>query len=138
MVRLRHSLIFIAMVLVALTGCSGNKVAVTAGLGEIFTIGVGKSAQITGEDMTVTFNGVIGDSRCPQNVTCVWEGVASSNITIVYQDREYTVVLSSPGLTDQARETFIDYTLTYSLNPYPREGEEISPKDYRLTLAITK
>ena len=138
MVRLGYSLISIAMVLVALTGCSGNKVAVTAGLGERFTIGVGQSAQITGEDMIVTFNGVIGDSRCPQNVTCVWEGVASSNITIVYQDREYTVVLNSPGLTEQATENFIDYTLTYSLNPYPREGEEISPNDYRLTLTLIK
>ena len=53
MVRLRYSLILIAMVLIALTGCSGNKVAVMAGLGEVFTIGVGQSAQITGEDMTV-------------------------------------------------------------------------------------
>ena len=138
MVRLRYSLICIAMVLVALTGCSGNKVAVTVGLGEIFTIGVGQSAQITGEDMTVTFNGVIGDSRCPQNVTCVWQGVASNNTTIVYQDKDYTVVLNSPGLTEQAKETFINYTLIYSLSPYPREGEEISPKDYQLTLKITK
>ena len=41
MARLRHLLIYIAVVLIALTGCSGNKVAVTAGLSEIFAIGVG-------------------------------------------------------------------------------------------------
>jgi len=110
----------------------------TVGLGETFTIGVGQSAQITGEDMMITFNGVIGDSRCPQNVTCVWEGVASSNITIVYQGNDYTVVLNSPGITERATDTFIDYTLTYNLNPYPREGEEISPNEYRLNMTLTK
>ena len=120
------------------TGCSNNQVAVTIGLGEEFTIGVGDSAQIAGEDMTITFNEVIGDSRCPQNVTCVWEGVASSKITITYRGENHSTVLNQPGLTEKATDTFIDYTLTYSLNPYPREGKEISPNEYRLTLTITK
>jgi len=126
------------VVLIALVGCSGNKEAVTVGIGETFTIGVGQSARIAEEDMTVNFNGVIGDSRCPQNVTCVWEGVASSKTIIVYQGKEYTIVLNSPGLTEEAKETFINYTLTYSLNPYPTEGKEIHPKDYRLTMNVTK
>ena len=90
------------------------------------------------EDMTVKFNEVIGDSRCPQNVTCIWEGVASSKITITFRGREYSIVLNLPGLTDQAEDTFIDYTITYSLNPYPIEGEDISPDDYRLTLKLTR
>ena len=138
MARLRYLLIFTAIVLITFTGCADNKVAVTAGLGEIFTIGVGQSARITGEDMIVTFNGVNDDSRCPQNVTCVWEGVASSNVTITHKGVNYSIVLNQPGLTEQAEDTFINYMLTYSLNPYPREGEEISPNEYRLTLTLTK
>lgn len=138
MTRLWHLLICIAVFFIALTGCSGSKEAVSVGLGETFTIGVEQTARITGEDMTVTFNGVIGDSRCPQNVTCVWEGVANSKVTIIYQGKAYIIILNSPGLAEEAKETFINYTLTYSLNPYPRAGEEISPNDYRLTLKITK
>ena len=138
MTRLWYLLISIAVVFIALAGCSGNKEAVAVGLGETFTIGVGQTARITGEDMTVTFNGVIGDSRCPQNVTCVWEGVASSKTTIVYQGKEYTIVLNSPGLTEEAKVAFINYTLSYSLNPYPIEGKEIASKDYRLTMVITR
>lgn len=138
MTRLLYLLIFATIALISFTACSNNQVAVTVGLDEVFTIGVGQSARIAKEDMTVTFNEVIGDSRCPQNVTCVWEGVASSNVTIVYHGSDYTVVLNNPGLTEQAKENFIDYTITYSLNPYPREGEEISPNDYRLTLTFTK
>ena len=128
---------FTAIIFFSFAGCSNNQAAVTAGLGEVFTIGVGQSAQITGEDMTLKFNEVIGDSRCAQNVTCVWEGVASSKVTITYQGKEYTIVLNEPGLTDQAEDTFFDYTITYSLNPYPREGESISPNDYVLTLKLT-
>ena len=136
MARLKYLLILVTIVLISLTGCS--KSYFTVGLGEVFTIGVGDSARIAGEDMTVTFNKVIGDSRCPQNVTCVWEGVASSSVTIVYRGDNYSIVLSQPGLTEQAEDTFIDYTINYSLNPYPREGEEISPDEYRLTLTLTK
>jgi hypothetical protein len=130
--------IIAAIILISLIGCSNNQIAVTVGLGEAFTIGVGQSARIAGEDLTVTLNEVIGDSRCPQNVTCIWEGVASSDITIIDRGVNHSIVLNQPGLTEQAEDTFIDYTLTYSLNPYPREGEEISPNDYRLTLTFTK
>ena len=138
MLKIRHSLMCIAMILFILGGCSGNKAAVTVGLGETFTIGVNQTANISGQDMTVTFNGVIGDNRCPQNATCVWEGVASSKTTFNYKGQDYVIVLNSPGLTSEASDTFVEYNLTYSLNPYPRQGEEISPGDYELTLSITK
>ena len=136
--KLKHILVFTAIVFIFLTGCSKNQVAVKVSPGEDFTIGVGQSARITGEDMIVKFVEVIGDSRCPQNVNCVWEGVASSHVTITHKDVSYQIVLNQPGHTEYAEETFIDYTFTYSLNPYPREGEEISPDEYRLTLTITK
>ena len=138
MTRLRHVLILVAIVLISLTGCPKNQVAFTVGPGETFTLGVGQSARITGEDMVVTFNEVIGDSRCAQNVVCTWEGVASISITVVYKGASYSMALNQPGLTEQAKQAFAGYTLTFSLNPYPRAGEEISPKDYRLTLTVTK
>ena len=136
--RLWHLLTFAAIVLVLPAACSNNEAAVTAGVGEAFTIGVGQSARITGEDMTVKLNEVIGDSRCPQNVTCVWEGQASSRVTINYQGTDYSIVLTQRGATEQTKESFARYTLAHTLSPYPRQGEEISPKDYRLTLTVTK
>jgi len=88
--------------------------------------------------MVITFDEVIGDSRCPRNVTCIWAGVAISRVTIKYKGVNYSLALNQPGLTEQAKEVFIDYTLNYSLNPYPVAGKEISPRDYRLTMSITK
>ena len=68
---LRYVIICTAIVFALLAGCDGNQAPVTVGLGEVFTIGVGQSAQIPGEDMEVTFIEVIGDSRCPQNANCI-------------------------------------------------------------------
>ena len=128
----------LAVILVGVGGCFKNQVAVTVGLGENFTIGIGKSARITGEDMVITFDEVIGDSRCPQNVTCVWAGVASMRVTIIRQNVNYSMALNESGLAEQSQADFIDYTLTYSLNPYPIAGKEISSKEYRLTMTVTK
>ena len=138
MKRLRYVVIYAVIVFVILAGCDGNQMPITVGLGEVFTIGVGQSARIASEDMEVTFIEVIGDSRCPQNVNCVWEGVASSHVKITHEGVDYSIVLNQPGLTEQTSETFINYTVTDSLNPYPREGEEIPEKDYLLTLNVTK
>jgi hypothetical protein len=136
MIKSRYLLVLMAIVIISLVGCAENQISV--GIGETFTIGVGDSARISNEDMEITFNEVIGDSRCPQNVTCVWEGVASSKVTIAYLGVNYVLALNEPGLTDQAKETFRNYTLTYSLNPYPREGESIAANDYRLTMTVSK
>jgi hypothetical protein len=136
--KILYLFVLVIIALLSLAGCSKNRSAVTAKVGEVFTIGISQRAQITGEDMTIKFDEVIGDSRCPQNVTCVWEGVASSHVTISFQEKDYALVLNQPGNTEQAKETFFHYTLTYSLNPYPREGEEIPLQKYLLTLVISK
>ncbi len=88
--------------------------------------------------MTITFHEIIGDSRCPKNVTCIWAGVISSRITIAYKGVDYDIALNQPGLTDVAREIFSGYTLTYNFTPYPVAGEEISPKAYRLTMTVSR
>ena len=138
MAGLRHLTIFAAIVLLSIAGCSGNQGPVTVGLGETFTIGVGQSARIPAEGILVTFNEVVGDSRCPQNVTCVWEGVASSRVTITYNGAAHAIVLSQLGHADEAEEAFMQYKLTHSLNPYPIAGEETLPEEYRLTMTVTK
>jgi len=137
----KKAILILGLLLMSLllsVGCSRTPIAVTVRPGELFTIGVGKTAQITGEDMTITFNEVIGDSRVPQNVNDIWEGVADSRVTISQHGSSSSVVLQQRGRTQEARDTFDSYTLTYILSPYPIEGKEIPPKDYRLTMTVTR
>jgi hypothetical protein len=124
--------------LIIFSGCIGDLADVKAKLGEEFTIGIGESARITGEDMVITFNEVTADSRCPEDVTCVWAGEAACSITVISSEDSYAVELIQSGASDKNEEVFLEYTLTFSLEPYPKSTEEISQKDYKLTITVTK
>jgi hypothetical protein len=47
------------------------------------TLKVGEAAQLAGGVLTLTFDEVTGDSRCPKDVDCVWAGEA----TVVFKVR---------------------------------------------------
>jgi len=128
-------LLFISVILL---GCSGVPSAVDAGIGEEVTLSVGQSIRINEEGLTITFDEVIGDSRCPRNVTCIWAGVASIRITIDSHDDNYSLALNLPGLVENDGYEFAGYMLVYSLDPYPEAGRAVSEKDYKLILTVKK
>ncbi len=47
-------------------------------LGEEFELAVHQTAQITDENISITFQEVLEDSRCPVDVTCIWAGLAKA------------------------------------------------------------
>lgn len=49
----------------------------------IVTIGLEKQAKIPNSKVTIQFKEVVEESRCPVNVTCVWEGIAIINVDAV-------------------------------------------------------
>ncbi|MDP9955772.1 hypothetical protein J2X97_001409 [Epilithonimonas hungarica] len=44
------------------------------------TIGINKTAKIPNSKINLHFKEITEDSRCPVDVTCVWEGIATVNI----------------------------------------------------------
>ncbi|HET9316322.1 MAG TPA: hypothetical protein VFQ51_12085 [Vicinamibacteria bacterium] len=87
--------------------------------------------------LRVTFTGVSGDSRCPVDVTCVWEGDAVAQIR-----------LSEPTGAVETRElhTNTPRSTTYGqykvelvrLDPAPRDNQQIPAASYRLTVRVTQ
>ena len=79
------------------------------------------------------------DSRCPVNVTCVWEGDAQVTIALSRQAQ-------SPGRlqlhTSQqfAREgTYLNYRVRLTaLVPAPLAGDQIDPGSYTATLIVSR
>lgn len=138
MKRTLLSLICFFLILPFLTTCAGAPAGIEADLEQEFSLAIGQEARITGENLRISFKDVIEDSRCPLNVTCVWEGRASSLIHLTYEDNTYTLVLSEPGLTGHAVEIFRDYSIAFHLKPYPGEVENISKEDYYLRLTVSK
>lgn len=133
----RHILWILPLIFVLLSGCAGQTVE-TANLGGKFILTIGQSAAISGENLEVRFVRVIGDSRRPQGVQCIWAGEASSLIEISYSGSRYQKVLTQPGETEPPQTDFNNYIITFNLQPYPVAGQEIKDKDYRLELRFDK
>jgi hypothetical protein len=110
---------------------------VTATLGQEFTLQVGKTADFDSESLSIQFVEVTADSRCPKGVECVSAGEA--------QCRLYCKIYGSPAdmtltQTDDAAgsDYFLDYKITFKLEPYPQAGQTIAPSDYKLVMTLTK
>lgn len=94
---------------------------------------VGRSAD-NGE-ISVTFETVTEDSRCPTGVQCVWAGNASVRLTLESGDEAEVVVLGSALEPRQA--TFAGYTLTLrDLVPRPASEQPLDRAAYVARIAI--
>lgn len=131
-------LICLIWLLPLLAGCTGAPAGIEVDLGQEFLLPIGQEAQITGENLRISFDDVSEDSRCPLNVTCFWEGRASSLVRLTYDDIAYSIALIEPGLTEHAAYMFRDYSITFHLKPYPGEVDNISKEDYHLQLTVSK
>jgi len=135
----RHILCFLLVTSVFLSffGCSkpaGNEIS----LGQEFTLPIGQSVSVSGENMAIKFVEVVSDSRCPQGATCIWAGEASCQVEITTSGSTYRKMLTQPGLSGPSQTDFQGYEITFDLQPYPQVGKEIENKDCRLQLKINK
>lgn len=131
-VRLVSLLLLISLV----PGCVSQSKEIKASPGEDFVLSIGQEARITGDDLKISFDEVIGDSRCPRDVICIWEGRASMVISVTRDATTYRIVLNEPGLTDSAEDEFLNYRVAFHLEPYPEQSKELSESDYRLHLNV--
>jgi hypothetical protein len=130
----------VAIALVAWTaGCAASANGPDARLGREFSLSVGESRRIQGEDLTVKFLEVTSDSRCPSKVTCIWAGEVEALVELAHSGSLSQVALTKPGLTDDAgNQVFKEYRLTFDVTPYPEAGRQISKDEYRLRLTVSK
>ncbi len=128
-------MIALLVLLPAALSCSGGNVS--ASLGREFTLPVGKTAVISGENLALEFMEVTADSRCPRGVQCVWAGEAKCRVLVTYKGLTMEVVLTQPGgsLTTQ---DFAQYKMNFRLEPYPEAGKKIASSDYKLVMTITR
>jgi len=106
-------------------------------LGEEFELAVHQTAQMTDEKISVTFQEVLEDSRCPVDVTCIWAGLAkvSLRVTVSGQERELSLSTSPPN--DSA--VFENYTFWLILvRPVPRANQNIDSSAYFVTVRVDK
>ena len=129
------------LALTVLIGCTSAAAgADKVSLGKEFTLPVGQSVQISGEDLTLKFQTVTTDSRSPTGAETIWAGEAKSQMQVTYKGTTSTIVLTEQGgLTEGYSEsTFERFKIQHRLQPYPEVGKQPSADEYELVLIISK
>ena len=119
------------LIAVALAACGRGGAAT---LNEPIQLAPGQWASFKAEKLEVQFVGIDDDSRCPNDVTCVWAGEVVVRLTLRRDSRNKEVaVKETQGLTVDG------YTISILQVLPPRASSgPIPPADYRVTLKITR
>ncbi len=127
------------LILITLAGCQSGEGRIQASIDNEFSLAAGQIAELKGEQITIQFEGIQDDSRCPKGATCIWQGRVSSILQIRDNGLSSKIVLVEPGLSDQyGNNRYKQYEFTSHVQPYPELGKKISSEDYRLFLTVKK
>jgi hypothetical protein len=107
-----------------------------------FQLDLGQTIQVG--SLRIRFQGVIEDSRCPEDVTCVWQGRVTVAIEVweevgAWSDRfsveTYQLTL---GVDPAAERLAAGHLIRLeSVLPVPRTDRKLDPADYVITLRVT-
>ena len=108
-------------------------------LDQEFSLTLGQSIMIAGENLAIKFIEIISDGRCPKGAICIWPGEANCLTEITTRPESiYLKVLTQPGPSKTSKTSFANYEITFDLQPYPELGKAVDKKDYHLRLVISK
>ena len=128
--------VLIMLCLLPVTDCTPSPTGPTAPLDSEFLLAPGQTLVVQGTSLTVRFNGVSGDSRCPADALCIQGGSAQVAITAQSSDssRDYELLT---GDMRPVRHEELTITLV-QLTPYPFSARTIQPDEYRATFRVTR
>ena len=103
-----------------------------------FDLAVGQEGRIQGTLVSVRFNSVGEDSRCPSDVQCVWAGNAVVRLSFSSGEGPSTEASLNTTL-DPKTFAFGGYTFRLAaLKPAPKSGSGIPVSEYVATLEAVK
>jgi hypothetical protein len=87
---------------------------------------------IDDENTSLTFDSLLGDSRCPKGVTCIWEGNAQLGFKL--NSHEFSLNSHKGFRTDT---TVLAYTISLmKVYPYPHIDSLYVPEDYSADISL--
>jgi hypothetical protein len=149
--RLIISSLFIITILAACRSAKPSP-SVTAEIDNEFILAPNQSVAITSTDLTINFNSVLSDDRCPSEVECVASGPVTVSLSI-QQDNNSPIDFILQTFTDQNgrspnvqfegvtnRAEVGDYLIRIAgVTPYPEDPTvKLEPSEYRLVLVVSK
>jgi hypothetical protein len=109
----------LAFLITALTACKKSN----TGIGENSVTEGQCLNNIKSRGISVCFNNLEEDSRCPINAVCIWRGVAIANLTFKNGAKEVTFKLADYTFPGFINDTTIDNVriILKKVSPYPGE-----------------
>jgi hypothetical protein len=87
-----------------------------------------------GNRNTICFDSVITESRCPENVECIWAGEAIVRFRFEKYGKEPRFIDLHTGTNDTIID---DYKFSFiDLLPYPNTDHPTSPEDYKAKVIL--
>jgi hypothetical protein len=126
----------IVLCLATAAACDESFTGPTVPLNQEFELAPGGVARVEEAALSVRFNGVRGDSRCPADAFCVQGGDAIVDITVLKDGNSRNFELHTGTM---APVRYDDVTIALvQLAPYPFSSRTIQPDEYRATLKATR
>jgi hypothetical protein len=122
---------------IAAIGC-GTATAPSGPLDRQVVIAAGRTMSIGEAGVSIRFEGVLGDSRCPADAMCIQGGDAIVRLDVDGLGRRAMHELHTGDTRITARHEDVRISLV-QLEPYPFGSRPpIEPDDYRVTLRLTR
>jgi hypothetical protein len=119
-----------------LVSCSSSPSGPTVEPLSEFVLAPGESASLSSAGLTVRFDRVVNDSRCPANALCITGGEAEVALTVGRAGRPGDSLALRTAETRNRAEVG-DWVLSLiQLAPYPFSSDPIAAGDYRATLRL--
>ena len=108
-------------------------------LGQPVQLRGGEQATTQDKQITVKFDALLEDSRCPKSVVCVWSGQARVRLLVsTGSSQPEPIELSTLPSKDQGTVQGLDIRLE-AVDPYPiTPDQETAFEVYTITLVITQ
>lgn len=114
-----------------------NPAEPTVPLGSPFELKLGHSAVVPG-GLTITFDAVTSDSRCPIDAICITAGEARLAMTLDDGSRDKVQREWRTNPTND-RVSYGEFDIELrELQPYPSSGTTIPQRDYIATLRVSR
>ena len=124
---MNFKLLIFVPVLLLMSNCKTQSQTQTSG-DNTLTIGINEKTTIPNSKISLEFKEIVEDSRCPVDVTCVWEGIAIVNIDATNGNQKTNFQVSNQNLEDKnitRSVTVSGYKITWQqLKPQPGGKEE--------------
>ena len=89
--------------------------------------------------LSIKFDSVLSDSRCPVDVICVWEGDAELKFTFSDKDGKVEFILHTARNYFNTDTLLLGYQIELlDVYPYPHSQREIKAEDYKAKMMISK